>query len=373
MKRLLIVVSFALLNAALFAQQGAGRPPGPTATLPEIPYDAQVDVLKLPDGMYMGEPAGVALNSKGHIFVFHRPGRSNGPMKLNNQAQLWEFGPDGKFIREIGRELYGFGMAHQVRVDKDDNIWTVDEGADTVVKFSPEGRVLMNWGRRSETIHDWIELVKGESQVAAGPGAGGFANPTTTTFPAPRDEWFGNKEPTFGRVTDVAWDAAGNAFISDGYNNSRVVKIDKNGRYVKSFGSFGVEPGQMRMVHSVAVDGAGSVYVADRNNARVSVFDNDGKFLRAITGVGNPLTVCIPPGSTQVLFSADADSTFYKVELPSGKVVGKFVKWGQLPGEVRVPHGLACPSGTELWVGDLFNWRVQKLTLRAPARPSVSR
>jgi len=171
----------------------------------EIPFESAPNPIKLPVELYLGEMAGIALNSKGHIFVFTRSGHT----------RLLEFDRDGKFLREIGRDLYGFDFAHVVRVDKDDNIWCVDEGSNMVIKFSPEGQVLMVLGRK------W-ELVEGRPEQ---PRPGSPAPPARTGF--------------FNRPTDVAWDVAGNIFISDGYNNSRVVKIDKDGNWVKAWGQRG--------------------------------------------------------------------------------------------------------------------------------------
>src|SRR4030095_15558816 len=126
--------------------------------VPEIPYTANADFLKLPVDLYLGEVGGVAVNSKGHVFVFSR-GNTTGPAFGAAGAQLLEFDKDGKFVREIGKNLYAWAYAHTVRVDKDDNIWATDKGSDMVVKMSPEGRVLMVFGRRTEAsdreAHPW--------------------------------------------------------------------------------------------------------------------------------------------------------------------------------------------------------------------------
>ena len=203
-----------LLLAGLFATQlfGQQRIPPPAkafATAPEIPYDSVPNFLKLPTGMYLGEGIGVARNSKGDVFVYTRGGEA---------SRLYEFDPKGAFVREIGKGLYGFQMAHAVRVDPQDNIWVVDEGTDMVIKFTPDGRVAMTMGRRAEF------------------GGGLRATPPPNTPPPPPQPY------RFGRPTDVAWDAAGNIFISDGYTNSRVVKYDKNGRFIKSIGTKGTGP-----------------------------------------------------------------------------------------------------------------------------------
>jgi len=227
------------------------------ASVPEIPYRSVSDFLKLPPDIYLGEAAGVAVNSKGHIFVFSR-GNTGGPAYGARAAQLLEFGPEGKFLREIGHNLYAWSFAHTVKVDKGDNIWVTDKGSDMVIKFNPEGRVVMVFGRKQE---------------ASDEGTGPLKKPVP---PLPAVDGM------FRQVTDVAWDTAGNAYISDGYVNSRIAKVDKDGNWVKSWGEPGDKPGQFNTPHSIAVDAQGNVYVADRGNHRIQVFDGDGKFQRQI-------------------------------------------------------------------------------------------
>jgi DNA-binding beta-propeller fold protein YncE len=237
-------------------------------------------------------------------------------------SQLFEFGPDGKFIREIGKDLYGFAFAHTVRIDRDDNIWATDEGTNMVIKFNPEGRVVMVLGRREE--------------------AGEVPPPRPAGAPAPRPGW-----GSFNRPTDVAWDPAGDVFISDGYGNSRVVKVDKNGRWLKTWGERGTGGGQFNLPHTIANDAAGNIYVGDRSNRRIQVFDSDGKFLRQFTidvpftkpvnvmvgsepgtgpdplaQSGAPWAICITPGATQYLYVSDAvPGRIYKLTF-EGKVLG---------------------------------------------------
>ena len=328
--------------------------------VPEIPFDATASVLKMPPNMYLGEVAGVALNSERHIFVFSRTGERS-TVHGATASQLFEFGPDGTFIREIGQNLYGFAFAHTVRIDKDDNIWATDEGTNMIIKFNKAGRVLMVLGRRDE---------------AAEPPAPPSEGP-------PRPRW-----GAFNRPTDVAWDPAGDVFIADGYNNSRVVKVDKNGRWVKTWGERGKEPGQFNTVHTIANDAQGNIYVGDRSNRRIQVFDSNGSPLRIITvdvpydkepnvllggmpgSGGNPLAasgapwaICISPGATQYLYVADAvPGRIYKVTL-EGKVLGVLGDSGKELKQFGWIHEIACPSANELWVAELLNWRVQKLTL----------
>ena len=340
--------------------------------IPEIPFDANVDVLKLPTGMYLGEVAGVAIDGRRHLYVFSRTG-TRSTVHGQTSSQLFEFGPDGAFIREIGKDLYGFAFAHTVRVDAEGNLWATDEGTNMIVKFNPAGRVLMVLGRRAEAV-----------ESPAPPPAPGTQ---------PRPGW-----GTFNRPTDVAWDREGNVFIADGYNNSRVVKVDRHGRWVKTWGERGTNQGQFNILHSIANDAAGNIYVADRTNRRIQVFDPNGSFLRQFTidvpydkepnvmvgampGAGSdpmavsgaPWAICITPGPNQVLYSADAvPGRIYKLTL-DGKVLGVLGEAGKEPKQFGWIHEIACPSENELYVAELLNWRVQRLTLNPRSNQRASR
>ena len=247
MKRRMIVLLF-LMASSVFAQQ---------SSVPEIKFRSVPDFLKLPPNLYLGEVTGVAVNSKGNIFVLSR-GNTTGPAFGAAAAQLLEFGPDGHYIREIGHNLYAWSFGHTVRVDKQDNIWVTDKGSNMIIKFNPEGRVVMVFGRKQEAADDGTGPLK-------------RLNP-----PLPPVDGM------FRQVTDVAWNAEGDTFISDGYINSRVGKVDKNGKWLMSWGDPGEKEGQFHTPHSIATDAAGNVYVADRGNGRIQVFDGTGKFLRII-------------------------------------------------------------------------------------------
>ncbi len=329
---------------------------------PEIPFQSVPNFLKLPPDIHLGEVAGVAVNSKGHIFVFSR-GNTTGPAYGASAAQLLQFAPDGRFIREIGHNLYAWSFAHSVRIDKDDNIWVADKGSDMVIKFNVDGRISMVFGRKLEASDEGTEPLK---------------HPKPPLPPV---------DGLFRQVTDMAWDSAGNTYISDGYINSRIAKADKDGNWLKSWGEPGDKPGQLNTPHSIATDAQNNVYVADRGNRRIQVFDTDGKFLRQITidvpvpadarpAIGNkptsktgtmspgaPWTLCITPGPNQVLFTSDAfPGRIYKLSL-DGKVLGVFGKSGKQLGQFGWIHAIACPSENELYVAELLNWRIQKLIL----------
>jgi DNA-binding beta-propeller fold protein YncE len=364
-------------------------------SVPEIPFDSTPNFLKMPDNIVMGEAVGVATNSKGHVFVYTRDGLLAYTVGSSRQfgrgaaARLYEFDEKGNFIREIGKRTYAQAFAHTVRVDPQDNIWMVDEGSNMIVKFSPEGRVLMTLGRKPEDFSG-IPGPVAEGQSSGGITGGAIerqlllsARPPAAT-PAATPEQGGGGEglnlgpfAMFNRETDVAWDSAGNIFVSDGYNNKRVVKFDKNGKFLKDFGSRGHGPGQFEDVHTIQVDHQGNVYVGDRANKRLSVFDNDGNFKTAYINVGAPWAVCITPGQHQYLYTSDSTGTtdmenggeIYKMEL-DGRILGKFGKGGKQLKEFMAVHELDCRNDNEVYAGEISNWRVQKLTLHPTAQES---
>jgi sugar lactone lactonase YvrE len=234
-----------------------------------------------------------------------------------------------------------------------------------VIKFNPAGRVQMVFGRKKEASDEIEPWTRATPRAPAVDGQ-------------------------FRQPTDVAWDPQGNIYISDGYVNSRVAKYDKNGDWVKQWGDYGSGPDQMNTPHSIANDRQGNLYVADRGNARVKVYDGDGNLKKMISidvpapadakvwfgakpnpnapkgqnSPGAPWAVCVSGGPTQYLFVADAfPGRIYKLSL-DGKVLGMLGRTGRMPGTFGWIHEMACPSENELFVAEILNWRVQKLTLK---------
>ena len=341
MKRRTICAAAVPVAAVLL---GSGRPLAQSKAraqnVPEIPYESVANFFKMPPNIYFGEGIGVATNSKGHVFVYTRSG----------ETRLFEFDEKGAFVRELGQGLYGFVFAHAVRVDKDDNIWAVDEGSNMVIKFNPQGRVVMLLGRRPEAV----------DELTAMPGQGAYTG--------------ANKPYVFNRPTDVGWDAAGNIFVSDGYGESRVVKYDRNGRFIKSKGVRGNQTGELNLPHTLALDAQGNVYIGDRSNARIQVWDNDLNFRSVYDQVGSPWAVCISPGPHQYLFVSNSipdngDSRLaaqtgeiYKMEL-DGTIVGKFGRAGKALKEFSTVHEIDCRNPNELFLSEITSWRVQKIVL----------
>ena len=332
--------------------------------VPEIPFDSVPDFLKLPPGENFGEVPGVAVNSAGHVFVFTRSNTATGPAYGPAAAQLFEFGADGEYLREIGKGLYAWSEAHTVRIDKDDNIWAIDKGSDMVIKFDPSGRVRWVFGRRQESSDEAMPWDRSR-------------NPPLAAI-----------DGLFRQPTDVAWDSRGNIYITDGYVNSRVAKYDQNGDWSMSWGDKGNKPGQFQIPHAIVIDRNDNIYVGDRTNRRIQVFNTEGKFLRmftidvppapgakAVNGAtptgerlaavsGAPNSICITNGPTQVLYVGE--STFpgrlFKVSL-DGKVLGVIGRSGRQLKQFSGIHQLACPTEDVVYAAETSNWRVQKLLI----------
>ena len=253
-------------------------------------------------------------------------------------------------------------------------MWTIDEAASQVVKFDAEGRVALVLGRKPEAIsvrpgappggegRGGPEAGRGGAAGGGGGRGGGRGGPPGSGTPG----------STFNRPTDVAWDRAGNIYVADGIGNTnRVAKFDKEGRFIRQWGSTGSENGQFTGVKSLAVDAQGNVYVADAGNKRIQVFDADGNFKAQFGNIGTPLTMCMTTGPTQYLYISHSgdpdgmvDATIYKVQL-DGHVVGKFGSAGKLQKQFGLANSIDCRNENDLLVGEMTNWRVQKVTLRA--------
>ena len=337
MRRTLTLCIVVLLGAVQLPAQNKAK----AENVPVIPHTSVPNFFKLPPDLYFGEGIGIATNSKGNVFVYHRSG----------DTRLFEFDSNGNFVKEWGIGVYGLEFAHQVRVDAQDNVWIVDEGTNMVIKFNPQGRVVMVLGRRPEPVAGAFQTNTPEGPVL-------------------------NEKYKFGRPTDVTWDAQGNIFISDGYVNSRVVKYDKNGRFIAQFaGERGPGPNQLNTPHSITSDAKGNIYVADRGNQRIVVLNNDLTPKTTYNNVGNPWAVCISPGQHQYLYSSnsnpdsnspasswDITGEIYKMEL-DGTILGKFGKAGKGLGEFSTVHEIDCRNPDQLFVSEISAWRAQKIIL----------
>lgn len=343
------------LGVSVLAQRGV--PPELKAALakqeelekatPQLQITEEVLNLVVP-GHTIGEAVGVAKNSKGHLFVFTRSGAS-GPARGATASQVFEFDPTLKFVKQWGPDNYAASFAHTVRVDKQDNVWMTDEGSNMIVKFTPQGQVAMVLGRKPEAI-DYLERFSERGEKI--------------------EERFTAGSPgTFNRPTDVTWDTEGNIFVADGYNNSRVAKLTKDGRWVKAVGTRGAGPDQFNTVHAITSDAKGNIYVADRGNRRIKVYDPDLNLQKMFTNVGAPWSLCTTPGLTQYLFSGDGNGKLYKLD-----VNGKLLGWAQTSlghGQSGcLVHELHCESENVIYKGDCSTWTVEKITIKGTSRPT---
>jgi DNA-binding beta-propeller fold protein YncE len=382
------------VGASLFAQ-----------SVPEITFESNADLLKTPNDVLVGEVGGVAANSKGQIYVYTRTGHPYATVGdnrtfLRGGSRLFQFDQNGKFVRELGQDVYGFNAAIGLRIDPQDNVWTIDEAASQIVKFAPDGRVLLVLGRKPEAINVRPAAGRGGGDAGrgapagapGGAGARGNVPPTASAPPAGGAPAAGAPAAaaqggpagggrgvpgagipgsTFNRPTDVAWDRAGNIYIADGIgNNNRVAKFDKDGHFIRQWGSTGAGQGQFNGLKALAADAQDNVYVADVGNKRVQVFDADGNFKREFGNIGTPLTMCMTRGATQYLYVSHSgdpdgmeDAAIYKVAL-DGRVLGRFGAAGKLPKQFGLANSIDCRDENVLLVGEMTNWRVQKVTLR---------
>jgi hypothetical protein len=362
-----ILRSAALLVATMLASAASAQTPD-NSHVPLIPFDTE-PFIKLKPGQNLGEVLGVTVNSKGHVVILNHPGSTNGPLFGNSSTEIFEYDANGNFVREIGHNVYGLGYTHSARFDKYDNLWVVDKGTHAVVKFDPDGHVVMNLGRRDEGYDSNLH------------------EPVKQSAARPRDGWFGGP-------TDVTWDQDDNIFVSDGYENSRIAKIDKNGDWVTSWGQYGSggvhaneNPGNINNPHNLQADRNGNIYVADRGNRRIQVFDRNGKFLKFLflnapydkshhPALGSlpkdvstrpdetmPWAICITNTPTQYLYAIDDEpGRLYKMTL-DGKILGMLGISGRQKGQFNWAHAIACPSENSVFIADMNNWRLQKLTL----------
>src|SRR3954470_8254477 len=357
MKRFVITFVAVLAASAAFAQAPA-----------EIPFEGNVNFLKLPADMNVGEVSGVAVNSKGEVAIFTRSNSAGGPAYGATASQVLLFDKTGKFLREVGKGLYAWSYAHAIRFDKDDNLWAIDKGSDMIVRINPEGHVTMVFGRKKEASDD--------------------AEPWKRVTP-PLPPVNGQ----FRQPTDVAWDADGNIYISDGYINSRVAKFTKEGDWVASIGEPGrTKLGELNTPHTIPNDAKGNIYVGDRGNRRIQVIDpKTNQFVREIKidvpipadahpwmaghpaveqgapQAGAPWAICVTPPNAQgqqFLFSSDAyPGRVYQLTL-DGKVLGWLGKSRHQAKQFGWIHEIACPTENDIYVAELLNWRLQKLTLK---------
>ncbi len=299
-----------------------------------VGYEVDAGWPAKPANVQWGAMPGVAVDGRGHVYLFCR---SDDPVQV--------YDAEGAFVRTWGRGR--FKTPHFARIDREGTLWLADCGRHVVERYTPEGELLLRLGTENE----------------AGCDASHFDQPT-----------------------DVAFGPTGDIFVSDGYGNSRIVRFDANGRFVKAWGSLGVGRGELSLPHTLGIDSTGRIYVGERNNVRVQVFDAEGNVLDEWRHVITPWGIFVTPadevwvvGSSPMrwvpgeeqLGGPPKDQVFMRFD-PAGRLrqlwtVPKGADGRERPGECNWAHGVAVdPTGT-IYVGDIAGRRAQKF-IRLEAR-----
>lgn len=285
----------------------------------------------LPAGEILGSAAGVGVTSRGDVLVFHRAGRTWSeplPTDVIAAPTIVEFdGRTGKVVRQWGAGL--FAMPHGLTIDDHDNVWLTDVSLQQVYKFSADGKLLLTVGERG---------------VAGSDGR------------------------HFNRPTDIAVLPDGSFFVSDGYRNTRVAKFGPDGKFLFQWGTRGAGPGEFNVPHAITVDGSGRVYVADRENDRVQVFDSSGRFLAQWKSprIGRPYSIALLGGGLAAIVDGGEqpktgpDRSGVAIVRLDGTVVQTFGRFGNYDGQFRMGHDLAADRSGNLYVVDITGQRVQK-------------
>lgn len=315
MKRIAIFFASLFLTVPLLAQ----RPSDPALlvpeTAPELDYTFVPDAIKLPEGSKMGAAAAVAFDARGHIYVLTRGAQA-----------FFEFDENGGFVRSFGDGM--FTRSHGLKIDRDGNLWATDVGAHTVVKLNPAGQVLLTIGTKGQA---------GEWNETAG-------------------------SHLLNQPNDVAIAANGDIFVAQGHTpgaggDARVLKFDKDGRFIKQWGGKGKEPGQFVVAHGIVIDGKGLLWVMDRENQRVQVFDSNGTFVREQKYKGLPCSVAF--GRDEAYMVNGFAGQLLRLDL-NGKVLAAMGKPGTGPGEFGEAHFLAISPRNDLYVADSVNGMLMK-------------
>ena len=304
-----------LVGGSVLAQ----RPSDPALlvpeTAPDLGYTVATTAVTLPDGVTMGPTAAVAFDAKGHLFVLTR-----GPQAF------FEFDETGAYVRAFGER---FTRSHGLRIDRDGSLWATDVGAHTVMKLDREGRVLLTIGTKGEA---------GEWNEASG-------------------------SRKLNQPNDIAIAANGDVFVVQGHTpgpggDARVLKFDRNGKFIKSWGGKGTGPGQFQVAHGIAIDAKGLLWVMDRENQRIQVFDSDGTFVREMKYAGLPCSIDI--GREHVYMVNGFAGQVLRLDL-NGKVLAAMGKPGKGPGEFGEAHFIAVSQRGDLYIADSVNGALVKL------------
>jgi hypothetical protein len=314
-----------------FGRGGRGDAAPKLSRGPDLGYAYQLDPLKLPAGMeWAGHVSSVAIDSRGHIFVFHR--------SLPTTPELVEFTPDGTFVRGFD---YRAARGHSILIDKQDNMWLTDQNGGSVTKMTRDGTVLMTIGTPGKQ-GDWDEQA----------GSRLLWQPMSVALAANGDIFIG-----MGHGGESAAGAAG---LSRYGNTARVLHLTRDGKFVNQWISDPTRPGTFTMAHAILLDSSENIYIADREMDRIVIYDRSGKYLRTIDS-GHLVCSMMPARDGNLWISTGRDGQLEKTDW-NGKVIGHA---GTGPGTGLGQFGEACDAAIDargdIYVSDGVNGRVQKL------------
>lgn len=286
-----------------------------TNAIPDLGYTPVADIFKLPAGINFGPCSGVAVNAKNNILVFNR-----------GEHALMEFDNDGNYLRTMARGI--FTNPHGLRIDREGNIWATDTGSHIVVKMTSDGRILMVLG------------VKGRA-----------------------GEWHqAGHLKCFDEPNDLAFGSKGEIYITQGHGkgDSLVHKFAPDGSHIKTWGGTGKEPGKFNQPHSIVINGKGLLYIADRSNQRIQVFDTEGNYLRETSHPGTPCGLCLCNDNQHMMMAHGHAGKVMKLD-ENCKVLGITGGQGKGPNQYGEAHLIALDQQENIYIADPLNWRVQKL------------
>jgi DNA-binding beta-propeller fold protein YncE len=274
----------------------------------------------IPAGFQIGRVSAVTHDAAGNIYMFHR-GESD---------PIIVFDATGRYLRSFGQGL--FNNEHGLRVDPEGNLWAVDNGLHQVFKFNPEGQLVLTLGTKSVT---------------------------------------GADSATFNRPTDIAWDSRGNFYVTDGYGGTRVVKFDPSGKYLMAWGTPGDGPGQFRVPHSIGIDSRDRLYVSDRENNRIQIFDVNGNLLKIWTHLGATQGIFITPQDEMWIITHRNNTENITYDTLAGRLMKIDIETGAVLGSMESPgHMLTVAPTGDVYVasltGNIFKWSPSENRWPAP-------
>ncbi|MCS7023317.1 MAG: peptidyl-alpha-hydroxyglycine alpha-amidating lyase family protein [Bryobacteraceae bacterium] len=283
--------------------------------IPQLPHTLVPDWPQLPKGFIFGEVSGVDVDRQDNVWVFHR-----------GSHPVIQFDKNGRML-QAWKDL-GVKSSHGLRIDPGGNVWLVDVAGHSLLKFSPSGRLLM---------------------VIASAGAAAGDN---------------DSKYAYNRPTSLAFHPNGHFYVSDGYVNARVVRYTPEGEYVQHWGKKGAADGEFDLAHDITIDRRGRIYVADRSNHRVQIFDENGKFLGKWTHLGQPWGLYYVAKEDAIYLCDGWKNRVLKVNL-DGQILGELGSFGKSPGKFDFAHHLSVDSEGSLYVAEIKNWRVQKFARKS--------